>query len=139
MRFHTAVNRFVWQACLGKPITVWRTALHQKRPYLDLGDAVRAVLFVLAGGRFDNRIYNVVTDNATVSDIVEAIREFVPGLRIDLVDSPAMNELSYVVLAEKFRALGFRSEGSLREGIRETVTLLRGARGADASAIRSAG
>ena len=108
MRFHTAVNRFVWQACLGKPITVWRTALHQKRPYLDLGDAVRAVLFVLAGGRFDNRIYNVVTDNATVSDIVEAIREFVPGLRIDLVDSPAMNELSYVVLAEKFRALGFR-------------------------------
>ena len=35
MRFHTAVNKFTWQACLGQPITVWRTALHQRRPYAD--------------------------------------------------------------------------------------------------------
>src|ERR1700704_5984440 len=48
MRFHTAVNKFAWQACLGIPITVWRTALHQKRPYLSLRDAVRALAFVLA-------------------------------------------------------------------------------------------
>ena len=45
MRFHTAINKFVWQACMGLPITVWRTALHQKRPYLDLSDAVRALRF----------------------------------------------------------------------------------------------
>ena len=40
MRFHTAVNKFVWQACLGEPVTVWRTAMDQRRPYLDLEDAV---------------------------------------------------------------------------------------------------
>ena len=33
MRFHTAVNKFVWQACVGEPLTVWRTAMDQKRPY----------------------------------------------------------------------------------------------------------
>ncbi len=32
MRFHTAVNKFCWQAVTGQPITVWRTALHQVRP-----------------------------------------------------------------------------------------------------------
>ena len=24
MRFHTAVNKFIWQACMGQPLTVWR-------------------------------------------------------------------------------------------------------------------
>jgi len=36
MRFHTAVNKFIFQVKLGRPITVWRTALHQRRPYLSL-------------------------------------------------------------------------------------------------------
>ena len=34
MRFHTAVNKFCWQAVMGIPLTVWRTAQYQKRPYL---------------------------------------------------------------------------------------------------------
>lgn len=134
MRFHTAVNKFVWQASVGQPITVWRTALHQKRPYLELGDAVRALRFIIANDRFDNRIYNVVTDNVTVNDIVQTIREFVPDLRIEFVDSRIMNQLSYTVLVDKFRSLGFGFEGELREGIRETVMLLRGARAAARSA-----
>jgi nucleoside-diphosphate-sugar epimerase len=136
MRFHTAVNKFVWQACLGRPITVWRTALHQKRPYLDLGDAVRALRFALGEPGLENRTYNVVTDNVTVNDIIETIREFVPGLRTEFVDSKVMNQLSYTVLAEKLRSLGFSAKGSLRNGVRETVSLLRGVRATDAAAIR---
>ena len=128
MRFHTAVNKFVWQACMGQPITVWRTALNQKRPYLELGDAVRALRFVLAGDRFDNRIYNVLTNNSAVGDIVEVIREYVPDLKVELVDSRIMNQLSYTVLSERFRGLGFRFEGSLRDGVRDTIALLRDAR-----------
>ena len=128
MRFHTAVNKFVWQACLGQPITVWRTALHQKRPYLELGDAVRALRFIVDGDRFDGRIYNVVTDNITVSDIVEVIRGFVPDLRVELVDSRIMNQLSYNVSAARFRALGFEFRGELKRSIGDTVTLLRGLR-----------
>ena len=36
MRFHTAVNKFCWQAVMGQPITVWSTAYDQKRPYLEV-------------------------------------------------------------------------------------------------------
>ena len=126
MRFHTAVNKFVWQAVNGLPITVWRTALDQKRPYLDLGDAVRAVRFILETSRFDNQIYNVLTDNSSVGEIVAIIREFVPDLKVELVDSPIMNQLSYTVLCDKFRALGFAFKGDMREGIGETARLLRG-------------
>lgn len=129
MRFHTAVNKFVWQACMGIPVTVWRTAMDQQRPYLDLGDAVRAINFILAGGRFDNGLYNVLTDNASVADIIAAIRKHVPGLAVKLVDSPIMNQLSYRVACEKFRALGFEFRGDLDKAVKNTIGLLRQAQG----------
>lgn len=125
MRFHTAINKFVWQATLGQPITVWRTALNQKRPYLDLSDGVRALHFILKTDRFDNEIYNVLTLNATVGEIVEVIRLHIPDVQIQYVDSPIMNQLSYTVARDKFEALGFRFEGDLSRGVQDTVELLR--------------
>ncbi|MES1185501.1 MAG: NAD-dependent epimerase/dehydratase family protein [Myxococcales bacterium] len=128
MRFHTAVNKFVWQACMGEPITVWRTAMDQKRPYLELGDAVRALLFVLERDLFDGQVYNVLTDNCTVGQIVEVIRRRVPDLGVKLVDAAIMNQLSYEVACEKFRAKGFEFRGSLDAEIERSIALIRNAR-----------
>lgn len=126
MRFHTAVNKFCWQASVGVPITVWRTALNQKRPYLELGDAIRALRFVMQTDRFDNQIYNVLTENTTVGEIVEIIRSHIQDVQIQYVDSRIMNQLSYCVEDAKFRALGFQYEGNIVQGINETIRLLRG-------------
>lgn len=125
MRFHTAVNKFIWQACLGQPLSVWQTALDQKRPYLELGDAVEAIRFTLKNDLFDNQIYNVLTDNLSVRQITDAIRKYVPGLRIELVESRIMNQLSYEVDRSKFASRGFRFNGQLDDGIRESIQLLR--------------
>jgi nucleoside-diphosphate-sugar epimerase len=125
MRFHTAVNKFVWQVCIGEPLTVWRTALDQKRPYLDLHDAVRALKFVVERRLFDNEIYNVLSDNLTVRDIVAAIREQVPDLEVKLVDSRIMNQLSYTVDREKFESRGFRFEGDYKRGIAGSIEMLK--------------
>lgn len=126
IRFHTAVNKFVWQACRAIPITVWRSALDQRRPYLDVLDASRAIALILEAGIFDRRVYNVLTLNATVSEIVEAIRAYVPDLQVELVDNRIMNQLSYTVSDARFRARGFEVQGDLRRGIADTVSLLRG-------------
>jgi nucleoside-diphosphate-sugar epimerase len=128
MRFHTAINKFCWQAALGQPISVWRTAMHQLRPYLDLGDGVEALKFAMQRGLFDCRIYNVLTANATVHDIVEIIRQHIPDLAVEYVDSEIMNQLSYNVSNQRFRDLGFAFHGSLERGIGETMALLRGVR-----------
>lgn len=125
MRFHTAVNKFCWQAVMRQPISVWRTAYEQKRPYLDLSDAARAISFILREDLFDGRIYNVLTLNATVRQIVDTIREFVPDLEIGFVDNKIMNQLSYEVSTERFTARGFSYAGDLRRGIGETIALLR--------------
>lgn len=128
MRFHTAINKFCWQASIGQPITVWRTALHQKRPYLDLKDAIRALKFLIKADRFDNQVYNVLTVNATVADIVDTIQKYVPDTKVEFVDSRIMNQLSYEVSCEKFMALGFEFKGGLNQGIEETIKILQGMR-----------
>lgn len=125
MRFHTAVNKFCWQAAMGLPITVWSTAYDQKRPYLDLFDASRAIAFIIRKDLFDGRIYNVLTHNATVRQVVEIVREFVPDLQVTLVDNKIMNQLSYEVSCERFMAEGFAFAGDLRRGIGETIGLLQ--------------
>ena len=128
MRFHTAVNKFCWQAAMGRPLTVWRTAYEQRRPYLDLVDGVEAIAFIIARDLFDGRVYNVLTLNATVRHIVEAVRAAVPEVEVAFVDSPIMNQLSYEVSAARFAATGFTVAGNLQRGIDETVALLRGVR-----------
>jgi len=126
MRFHTAVNKFCWQAVMGQPLTVWRTAMDQKRPYLYLGDAVRAVTFILTERAFDGRVYNVVTDNASVRQLVDYIRPHVPDVTVEYVDTPIMNQLSYEVSNARFRKLGFEVSGTLEAGIGETIRLFGG-------------
>ena len=104
MRFHTAVNKFIWHAVMGEPLTVWRTALDQKRSYLDLSDAIQAVRFVLAQKTMREPLYNVVTLNATVQDILDAVRRYAGDFTVQLTDSPIINQLSYEVSSERFIA-----------------------------------
>lgn len=125
MRFHTAVNKFCWQAAMGQPITVWSTAYDQKRPYLDLYDASRAIAFIIRNDIFNGLIYNVLTNNVTVRQVVDTIREFVPDLQVSFVDSKIMNQLSYEVSCERFVSKGFTFAGDLRRGIGDTLGLLR--------------
>ena len=124
MRFHTAVNKFCWQAAMRQPITVWKTALDQKRPYLEILDASRAIEFILHRRLFDGNIYNVLTLNSTVRDITDIIQESIPSLEIELTESKIMNQLSYEVANDKFRNLNFEFKGDLRKSIQETLALL---------------
>jgi len=125
MRFHTAVNKFCWQAVMGQPITVWTTALHQKRPYLALSDAVQALGHIIETRLFDQTIYNVLTDNLTVNDIIQKIEKYVPEVNIKFVDTEIMNQLSYEVLNNRFRDTGWNVTGSIEKNIKETVELLK--------------
>ncbi len=125
MRFHTAVNKFCWQAVMRQPITVWSTAYDQKRPYLELSDAARAIAFLIRKDLFDGNIYNLLSLNATVRQVVDTISGFVPDLQVTFVDSKIMNQLSYEVSNERFKERGFTFNGDLRRGIGETIGLLR--------------
>ncbi len=128
MRFHTAVNKFCWQAALGLPITVWTTAYDQKRPYLDLRDATRALSFLINKQSSAGLIYNILSSNSTVCEITEIIRKFIPDIEINFIDNMIMNQLSYEVSNKRFSDLGFSFSDGLDTRIGETINLLKDAR-----------
>ena len=125
MRFHTAVNKFCWQAVMGTPLTVWETAYNQKRPYLDLVDAIRAIAFFVTSNQFNGKVYNVVTLNATVKEVVNSIQEFIPNLKIKFVTNKIMNQLSYEVLPAHLNEENFIFKGNLKQGLKDTISLLK--------------
>ena len=127
MRFHTAVNKFILQTKLGLPLSVWSTALDQKRPYLSLTDAIRAFKHVISMNLFNGEIYNVLSNNWTVREIIQAIElQHQKKCNVAFVDSPIMNQLSYEVSPSKFESTGFVFVGNLENDIKDSFELLRG-------------
>tara|TARA_B100000787_G_C16154295_1_gene278102 strand:- start:313 stop:1233 length:921 start_codon:yes stop_codon:yes gene_type:complete len=122
MRFHTAVNKFCWQATLNLPITVWKTAMDQYRPYLALSDACEAIHFFI-NNDYPGQVFNVLTQNYTVHDILETIKNFT-DIEIQFVESKIMNQLSYLVSNKKITSLGFKFEGNLDLAIQDTINWL---------------
>ena len=126
MRFHTAVNKFIFQSVLNQNITVWKTAMNQKRPYLSLLDAIRAIDFIISKNIFDNQIYNILNDNFTVKEILKKIKKRIKKIKIKFVETKIMNQLSYDVSNLKFKKLGFRYKNKIDNDINETIKALNG-------------
>ena len=125
MRFHTAVNKFCWQAVMRQPIAVWETAIDQKRPYLSLTDAVHAFVWIIKNNLFDGNLFNVATNNQTVRDVINNIKTHINDININFVKHRIMNQLSYEVSSDKFKSTGFKFTGSFSQEIEETINLLK--------------
>ena len=78
---------------------------------------------------FDNRIYNVLTENLTVNSIVKFIEEHTGQISIQYVDNEIMNQLSYEVSNTRFKKQGFQFTGKVKKNVAETVELLKKAGG----------
>lgn len=124
MRFHTAVNKFCWQATMDQPLTVWKTALNQKRPYLDLTDSIRAIAWIIENKIYDGQTFNILTNNLTVQNIIDEIKKHCPALVVNKVEHKIMNQLSYEVSTDRFLKTGFKFNGQIEKAIEETIQLL---------------
>jgi len=123
-RVHTAINKFCYQAAFGQPLTVWKEAYEFYRPYLGLEDACTAVQLALNNELPLNNIYNVLTGNYKLEYIIDIIKGYVPNTKINLVNTPLLNQFQYEVSDAKIRKYGYYNKTSLEEGIKETLKLL---------------
>ena len=124
IRFHTAVNKFCFQASNGLPISVWKTAYEQKRPYLGLDDLNNAIAHIFEKNIFDNNIYNLVSANCTVKNIVDIIKKYVSNVKIEYVDHEIMNQLSYEISNKRFTNKGFNFTSNVEIEIKKTINKL---------------
>jgi len=123
IRFHTAVNKFCFNAALNEKIQVYKTALHQYRPYLSVRDAFKVFKFCIEKDFFKNDIYNALSGNFTVNQILKKIKKFKKNIGISLVNSAIMNQLSYHVDDSKIRKEGLKLNAKIDDDIRNTLKL----------------
>ena len=124
MRFHTAVNKFCLNASLNTDISVYKTALHQYRPYLSLKDSFKLFKFTIEKDLFNNDIYNALSENCTVNQIIQKIKKFKKNIKIKFVSSEIMNQLSYHVDKRKLNNEGLILNNKIENDVKDTMKLL---------------
>ena len=124
IRFHTAVNKFCLNASINENIFVYKTALNQYRPYLSLHDAFKVFKFCIEKDFFKNEIFNALSGNYTVSQILKKIRKYKKNIKVKLVKSAIMNQLSYHVSSKKLESNGLYLKGNIENDIKKTLKLL---------------
>ncbi len=124
MRFHTAVNKFCMQAYLNHPLNVWKTALNQFRPYLSIRDSFKALSFFLIKKNVNNNLYNIISENLTVKQIIKKINKH-KKTKIKLVNEKIMNQLSYKVKSSKVRSIKLALDSKIQKDITKTFELLK--------------
>tara|TARA_B110001450_G_scaffold240817_1_gene249826 strand:- start:2201 stop:3124 length:924 start_codon:yes stop_codon:yes gene_type:complete len=125
IRFHTAVNKFCFNAAINESIDVYKTALHQYRPYLSVKDAFKVFKFSIENDFFKNDIFNALSGNYTVNQILKKIKKFKKKIKVRFVTSAIMNQLSYHVSQNKLNNEGLVLKTDIEKDIKETIKLLR--------------
>lgn len=113
----TAIHKLCSQALRREPLTVWETALDQKRPYAALEDVLRSIHHVLQTSLFDGRIYNVASFHATPRDIIREIENHLGPQTITRVKSKAMSGVSYTLSTKRLTSQGIQPQGSLAKDL----------------------
>ena len=123
MRFHTAINKFCYQAVLNQQITIWKKFYKKKRPYLDLDDCIKSIIFCIFNEKIKNETLDVVTNNLKVVDIIKQI-EKLKKIKKSFVETPILNQLSYEVQSDRLKSLNFKFNGNLFSTIKKIIKKL---------------
>ena len=124
IRFHTAVNSFCLNAAINEKVRVYKNAMYQYRPYLSLRDSFKVFKFCFEKNFFTNDIYNALSGNYTVRQILNKIKKFKKKISIDFVDTPILNQLSYHVSCKKLENNGLYLRGNIDNDIKQTLKSL---------------
>jgi len=124
IRFHTAINKFCYQAAMGQKLTVWKQNYDQFRPYLGLNDCSQAFCRSVLDINTDGQVFNVLSDNYKLSDIITYMKKVI-YFEVEMINTPLLNQYSYKVSSEKFKNLGFIPKDHLNSAIKNTVGLFK--------------
>ena len=125
MRFHTAVNKFCFKTILREEVPVWNNAIDQYRPYLSLTDLKKVLFYIINNNIFDKKIYNILTKNYTVRQVLKMIKDNNFKIKIKKTQSPMLNQNSYKVSNKKIKKFKISFSNDIKNDIRETLGLIK--------------
>ena len=118
----TCVNRFVTQAVIGHPLTVYGAG-KQQRGFLPLRDSMRCLQLLIENppNPGEYRVVNQYDQIYSIAELAEAVREVGAefGLRVEVrnMENPRSEapEHHYVIERKKLVELGYEPKGELKE------------------------
>jgi UDP-sulfoquinovose synthase len=123
--YGTVLNRFIIQAAVGHPLTVYGSG-EQTRAFIHIQDTVRCIELTIKnpppkGAKV--QIFNQITQTHRVRDIAETLSKMMEGLEVSYVDNPRKNiedeENEFFVAKKCFLSMGlkpiFLEEGLVAE------------------------
>lgn len=127
----TAVNRFVVQAIMGHPITVYGAGT-QKRGFLPLRDSMRCLQLLIENPpepgkvRIVNQYDQVYSINDLATAVEEVAKEHDIGVFIEHISNPRweIEEHFYEMEREKLVQLGYQPKGDLKTELHELFEAL---------------
>ena len=125
MRFHTAVNKFCLNAVLGIKIPVWGKSTNLHRPYLSLKDASKTFKFIISKNFFPCDIYNILSENKTVAEILKIIKKNNFNPKIKFVKSRILNHDTYKISKFKIENKGLKIKSKIADDIKQTLNRLK--------------
>lgn len=127
MRFHTAINKFCYQISLNQSLTIWKQNINQYRSYLGLNDFTKCLEHLIDNNLLWNNTFNVLTNNYKLNNIIDSINKISEKkIKINMVNSPLLNQCFYKVSNEKIIKTGFNFEDNIEDSIKKTINLLSG-------------
>ncbi|MGY1943935.1 NAD-dependent epimerase/dehydratase family protein [Nocardia asiatica] len=127
-RYEVAVNLLALYAHVGVPLTVYRTAEAENRPYLAIQDCVASLDMALRSPQpLAGRVWNTVSFNATLGEILEVIRELYPSATVRYTDAELVNQISFTVSGQRLYDQAFTPRGDLRTalaGVRDQLNIV---------------
>ena len=123
MRFHTAINKFCLYTVLGKPLPIWKNMMNKSRPYLSLRDAFKVIKFTIENNFFNNKTFNILSQNLTLKKVVSYFKKCKKTIKIKYEKSKLINQYSYKVSNKKFTEDAFLLKSDIHDDIKSTLKM----------------
>ena len=92
---------------------------------MSIRDSFKVFKFCLEKNFFENDIFNALSGNFTVNQILNKIKKILKKINVVYVNSPIMNQLSYHVDDQKIKKRGLILKSNIDVDIKDTLLLFK--------------
>lgn len=119
IRFDGVPNRLAYLAAIGRTLPLHGTG-EQFRPILHVADASGSIRFMLSRPQLTDT-YNVVGQNATIAELIAAVRRVRPDVPVRATAQDELNRFSLALDGSLLQREGWRPERSVEDGFEEIL------------------
>lgn len=131
--FGTVINRFIIQALIGSPLTVFGNGLH-RRGFLALNDSIQCLMIAIENRpkQGEYRTWNQLDEPFRMIELANKVKDVFNkkgyDVSIEHIDSPRVectDDFYYNPMTEKLKNLGFEPTRNIEEEIEYDIEILK--------------